>query len=62
MKNSFPSFSLQPAAARVVADAECRRRSQEKKLLRYVDAATLTVIGKSTPTPKPFQRVDTAQP
>ena len=35
--------------------------AQEKKPLRYVDAATLTVIGKSMPTPKPFQRVDTAR-
>ena len=29
--------------------------------VRYVDAATLTVIGKSMPTPKLFQRVDTAR-
>ena len=35
--------------------------AQEKKPLRYVDAATLTVIGKSMPTPKLFQRVDTAR-
>mgnify|MGYP001518309414 CR=1 FL=1 len=35
--------------------------AQEKKPLRYVDAATLTVIGKSMPTPKPFQRVDTVR-
>ena len=35
--------------------------AQEKQPLRYVDAATLTVIGKSMPTPKLFQRVDTAR-
>lgn len=35
--------------------------AQEKQPLRYVDAATLTVIGKSQPTPKLFQRVDTAR-
>lgn len=28
---------------------------------RYVDASTLTVIGKTMPTPKLFQRVDTAR-
>ena len=35
--------------------------AQEKQPLRYVDAATLTVIGKSMPTPKLFQRVDPAR-
>ena len=36
-------------------------RAEKKKELRYVDAASLTIIGKTMETPAPFQRVDTAR-
>lgn len=35
--------------------------AQAKAPIRYVDASTLTVIGKTMPTPKLYQRVDTAR-
>lgn len=35
--------------------------AQSQRPIRYVDASTLTVIGKTMPTPRPFQRVDTTR-
>ena len=35
--------------------------AQEKQPLRYVDAATLTVIGKALPTEQPYNRIDTTR-
>lgn len=53
--NFLRSFVLLPLLAASAAFA------QVKAPVRYVDASTLTVIGKTMPTPRPFQRVDTAR-